>query len=218
MVRLPLILTVLVALAAAGIVSGIWTGRFGESASIKEAAAHFDRVPLHVGDWDGKVVEEDETVAGVVGPYSVRRYVNRTTGVMVSTLVNVDRPGPIFVNHTPLSCYPPNGWNLTSDPKRQFIPQGEGVPTADFWVAQFDKTEQSTPVYTRVYWSWTGDGHWQVPESPRLTFARYSLVYKLYVERRLAKQDEPLETDPVNDFIRVFVPELNKTLFKNPDS
>jgi hypothetical protein len=215
MIRIPLVVTVFVALVATGVVDGIRADRWGQQLDLREAAARFDRIPLTVGEWTGQPLQGDEAAEGIVGPTDMRRYVHRSTGTVLSVVVNVGRPGAIFVNHTPLDCYPPSGWNLSGEPKRHTVSSTEGAPSADFWVAQFDKAERAMPLYSRVYWSWSGDGHWQVPDSPRLTFARFSVIYKLYVVRLLAKPDEPLDEEPADEFIRLFVPELQKVLFRS---
>ena len=152
-------------------------------------------------------------ITQVIGPMALRHYVNRSTGGAVDLALSCGRHGPILVNHTPMDCYPPAGWEVVGQPKRLTIALPDGSPPAGFWVANFDKNERALPVHLRVYWSWTGDGHWQVPTQPRLTFARHRILYKLYVTRQLSRPDEPLDGDPAEDLIRRLVPQLQKELF-----
>ena len=49
-------------------------------------------------------------------------------------------------------------------------------------------------------------------------FAGARALFKLYVTRNIARDDEPIETDPSLDFLKAFIPELNKTLFDKPSS
>jgi Protein of unknown function (DUF3485) len=215
MIRLPLVLTVFVAVVGAGIVDGVWSDRWGHAADLDQAAARFDRIPLAVGDWEGKVVEDEELTTGLVGPIALRRYVNRSTGAAVNILLTCGRHGPLLVNHTPLDCYPMGGWTLVGQPARRTVSLGSEAENASFWVAGFDKTERAFPMHIRIYWAWSGDGHWQTPERPRLTFARFHVLYKLYVTRQLAKPDEPLEGDTAEEFMRSFLPQLQKECFQN---
>ena len=69
------------------------------------------------------------------------------------------------------------------------------------------------PLHYRVFWSRSGSGDWEAPDYPRVAFARYQRLYKVYVIRRLLKPEEPLEGDPAIRFIQVLLPELKKALF-----
>jgi hypothetical protein len=91
-----------------------------------------------------------------------------------------------------------------------------------FWVAQFHKASGGVPEIVEVYWSWTAGGDWQAAENPRLSFARKRVLYKLYVSRSVARpadsrpvQDSAggAEQAPVREFLKVFLPEVNRSLF-----
>src|SRR4051812_15976297 len=96
-----------VALAGTGYLHGRWTDRWGPSAAIDEAAAHFARLPLSFGTWEGRDItaDESETVYRSAGPKLVRRYVNRADGTSVGVLVTCGRPGGMIVEHNPRVCY-----------------------------------------------------------------------------------------------------------------
>ena len=63
-----------------------------------------------------------------------------------------------------------------------------------------------------IYWAWNGDGHWDAPDNPRWEYASNQALYKLYVVRRLASDDEAHEAEAAEDFIRQFVPEVERVL------
>ena len=50
-------------------------------------------------------------------------------------------------------------------------------------------------------------------DNPRWEYARHRFLYKLYVVRPLAKADESAADDPTPEFMRVFLPEVQKCLF-----
>jgi hypothetical protein len=117
--------------------------------------------------------------------------------------------------HTPLICYPGDGYELSGAPTK-FTAATEPGTQAEFWQALFARSEVGAPSYYRILWSWSVRGNWQAADSPRWTFARYPALFKLYVSRTLTKADEPIESDPMVSFIRVLVPELQKTVFSDP--
>ena len=64
----------------------------------------------------------------------------------------------------------------------------------------------------RIFWTWFGDGTWQAPDSPRLTFAHLPVLYKLYVVRELPPRPERLEQDPSLDLLQQLLPALASVL------
>jgi len=49
-----------------------------------------------------------------------------------------------------------------------------------------------------------------------LTFFREPALYKLNVSRKLVQAEEPVEDDPAVDFLKVYVPQLQKRVFAAP--
>jgi hypothetical protein len=211
--RLAVPITVFAVLVALGIFHGVWNDRWDKANDPAAVTAKLQRTPLSFADWDGQdeTATLPETPPGMIGPTAVRRYVNRKTGDVVLVYLTAGRPGPLLVNHQPTDCYPAFGYDLASGPTRFAVPLDAG--SAEFLVGQFNKTDGPVPSYLRVFWSFSGSGTWQVPGAPRLTFARYPTLYKLYVIRNLRKPNEPLEGDPANACIKALLPELEKTLF-----
>jgi hypothetical protein len=211
MFRLCLTSTVLALLIAGGIIHGVWTDRW--HGLEEERATRMDQLPMIIGDWDGRSESMETVPKEQRGSSMVRLYVNRQNGAAVSILLTYGATGPLCFNHTPLGCYPSNGYKLDGDESKFSLPEQDPLFPADFRVAKFSKTDSPVPQHVRVFWSWSGSGSWLAPESPRRTFAGYAGLYKLYVTREMASPGEPLEAEPIIEFIRVLVPELRKTLF-----
>jgi len=211
--RLAVPITVFATLLALGIFHGVWNDRRDKANDPAVVSAKLQRTPLTVADWDGQDESATlpETPPGMIGPTAVRRYVNRKNGDVLVVYLTAGQPGPLLVNHLPTDCYPGIGYNLASGPTRFAVPLDAG--SAEFNVGQFNKMDGPAPSYLRVFWSFSGSGSWQVPNSARLAFARYSTLYKMYVIHNLQNPNEPLDADPANRFIKAFVPELQKALF-----
>ena len=75
------------------------------------------------------------------------------------------------------------------------------------------KGESIEPDALRIFWSWSATGNWQAPDNPRLAFARHSVLFKLYIQHQLVSDADPNEEGRSDDFIRLFVEELNRLLF-----
>ena len=216
MVRLSINLIVFTTLIASGVIVGSWNNSRKQASDPGIIALRLKSIPFTIGEWRG---EEDESPHQVppedVGPLTIRRYVNHVRGTVVAILVSAGPPGAIFVNHTPTACYPGIGYSLSSPQARYSVPL-ESLPPAEFLVGRFSSTDGPVPKHLRIFWSWSGSGVWEVPAQGRLALARYPTVYKLYVIRRMLKPDERIEDDPSLEFIRLLVPELERSLFGTP--
>jgi hypothetical protein len=216
MMRLLQLVVAIAFLLASGLAHGLWTDRWGKSEQLEAAARKLADVPLTLGDWDGRALEmsaREQEVAEVVG-YAIRQFVNRRTGDVVTVLLVCGRPGPVAV-HTPDVCYPGAGFALAGAPQRYRDSHPTTSP-AEFFTASFTKHASTVPEHLRLFWSWSADGDWKVPDYPRWTFARYPALYKLYVVRQMRRADTPLEQDPCLEVLRLLLPELQKSLFANP--
>jgi hypothetical protein len=166
-----------------------------------------------VGDWEGEdqqLSEREVAAAGLTG-YVMRHYVNKETGVGLSVYVACGKPGPIAA-HRPEVCYGGAGNEQVTDTAHQNI-ELSGLPPADFFRADFRKSNAAFADRLRIYWSWSSDGEWVVSKTPTFTFARFPYLYKIYVIRPILSADEPVDQDPAIDFLRVFLPQLQEKLF-----
>jgi hypothetical protein len=201
----------LLVLVGTGAVHGLLTGRWEPADST--VAASLDRLPSTVGDWDGTTLDQElsDVLNTAPGTVLLRRYVNRTNGAVVTLFLTAGAPGPIVASHSPDSCYPGAGYNLLT-PIRKHAVMGPGDRRHEFRVADFGKTERAAPVFVRVYWSWSFDGTWQAPDSPRLAFAGRKRLYKMYLIRQMVREGESLENDPAVPFFQALAPELERAV------
>jgi Protein of unknown function (DUF3485) len=202
--------TVFVAFLMAGLVPGLWAGRWSGPAALDEADAWESRVPFAVGEWAGQDLEINprEREATQASGFLYRRYVNARTGGAVKLIVLAGRSGPIAV-HTPDVCYRGSGYDEVGTAVRYDIP---GALGNQLWVRRFQKAS-AAPIYVRVWYGWTAAGTWMAPDKERLAFAGLPRLYKMYVIRELTGVDEPLDGDPVSDFLRDLVSPLRAALF-----
>jgi hypothetical protein len=209
-------------LAGAGAVHGLLSDRW--SPGLPPTQGTLDQLPETIGDWVGSPAERasNELPGGTDGPQLLRHYVHRRAGVgdaagrmngaAVTVFLTVGRPGPIIASHSPESCYPGAGFTCVGEMAKHRISTRPDDGVQEFWVATFSKKERASPIHVRVFWSWSAGGNWQVPEYPRLEFARQPRLFKLYVIRQMLKEREPIEDDPIIHFIRAATPELEKVV------
>jgi hypothetical protein len=207
---------VFAAVLATGVAHGLLTDRWAAAAA--ETEVDLDRLPLSFDGWDGSTAEADleQLPRAGEGAKLLRRYVHRASGATVTVFLTRGATGPIVASHQPDSCYPGAGYCFAGPMTRRSVPVGPDARAHEFRVATFSKTERATPLHVRVYWSWTADGGWQVPDNPRLAFAGQRRLYKLYVIRQLVHDNDPLEGDPGAQFIQALIPELGKAFFAGP--
>jgi hypothetical protein len=191
-----------------GYLEGRWTHRWQPSRQLERAAGRLDKLPLHVGNWEGEEHQLDprQVAKGEISGYKMRHYTQRTTGKAVSMLLVCGRPGPMSL-HTPEVCYPGAGFRQQDEPRREKI-----AGTAEFWVARFHKPDAPDPEALRIYWGWTTGGTWKAPDHPRLAFASAPGLYKLYVIEPLHPLQEKQEY-LAPEFLKDLLPELERHLF-----
>jgi hypothetical protein len=148
---------------------------------------------------------------GEIAGSVARRYVHRSTEQEMLVMLVCGRPGPIAV-HTPDVCYQGAGYRMASDRTRQVVasPTGQPVP---FFKANFVKDTAPAKDELRIWWSWQGNGAWQIAAEPRFAFARCSVLYKLYLIYRVPPQDRSATGDPMPPFVQQLIAEMGRTVF-----
>jgi hypothetical protein len=205
-----------VILIAAGLVHGAWTNRWGPSPELAALATRFDCVPMKIGDWSGTPFElppNERAMAGAVACLA-RRYSNQGRGQTVTVLLLGGLPGDIST-HTPAVCYPGAGYTL-SDPSAFKRKAGEGDRQAEFQTAVATRGG-TRPSILRIFWSWNASKGWSTPDDARWQFAAEPALSKLYVIRETAGAVVDPASDPCNDFMDVFLPELERLVFSAPE-
>ena len=207
----------LAVLALTGLVHGLWTGRWHSSEDLQAAAASVERVPLTVGDWQGKPEATDAESfqqAGATG-YWMRRY--QRGGDLMTVILMSGRAGPLSV-HTPRDCYGGAGFEMVGSPTRYTVEDGVGGEAAEFWTARFRKPDAATGGQLQIYWTWKATDSWQAPDQPRWAFRGKAFLYKLYLIREAPDDAHRSETEYTQRFLLQMLPTLRRTLFSPPAS
>jgi hypothetical protein len=210
------IFTAVVLIVGAGLVNGAWTDRWGPSPALTALGSRFESVPMKIGDWTGTASElpaEDRAMAGAVACLA-RRYSDPRRGLSVTVLLLGGLPGKIST-HTPDVCYRGGGYNLDAPSgfRRRY---GQDDRTAEFRTMLATRAG-TNPSALRIFWSWNASAGWLAPDEPRWKFAPARALCKLYVIRETAGVVVDPEADPCNDFLSVFLPELDRLVFSKPN-
>jgi hypothetical protein len=168
-------------------------------------------VALELGDWQGEALTPGAEQPGGVAGCLQRCYVHRTNGSRVTVFLVCGRPGPVAI-HPPDACYRAGGYQVRA-PQTYVASLDSLTAPAEFRVAQMLKSKASDQTQLRIFWSWSATGAWQVPEDPRLAFARYPALFKIYLIREASSWTESFEGDPCVDLMRQLLPELQRVLF-----
>jgi hypothetical protein len=200
----------LAVLLSAGVVHGLWTERWSRSAELDAAVARLGRLPDDFAPWQSGPAEAPEglTEAGARG-FWTRQFRDKSSGEAVLVILMCGRPGQMAV-HRPEHCYQAAGYELVGPAQRVQVPLPEA--RAELWTALFRKEEADGPAQVRVYWTWFADSAWLAPDSPRLAFARYRALYKLYVIRTVTTPPAAPAADPCVALVRRLLPDLARLL------
>jgi exosortase len=209
------IFSAMLLIVGAGLVHGAWTNRWRPSPALAALGARFESIPMVIGDWNGTAFElpaEDRAMAGAVACLG-RRYSSPSRGVSVSVFLFSGLPG-IISAHTPDVCYPGAGYTLDSSSVFERR-DGQDKHRAQFRTALATRGG-TNPSVLRIFWGWHASEGWLAPDEPRWEFADARALCKLYVVRETAGAVVDPGADPCNDFLRVFLPELDRLVFSGP--
>ena len=213
-VRTGHLVVVLLVLGASGLVHGVSTNRWATLAPANKGLDLLHTMVEPVGDWTpAEILPDPETDDDPDKTRVLARRFRSTRGdrtVVVS--VTSGLPG-IVAAHTPEICYPGSGYKLKGSKKLQTVQLGGGK-TATFWTADFQKTTATGTETLRVRWAWTADGNWEAPNSPRWSFARVPVLYKVYVVHPVVEDEDLGKDDPYVNFISAFIPAINRHFAK----
>jgi Protein of unknown function (DUF3485) len=202
-------------IVGAGLVQGTWTNRWRPSPALAALSARVESVPMVIGDWNGTAFElpaQDRAMAGAVACLA-RRYSSPIRGVSVSVLLFGGLPGFIST-HTPDVCYPGAGYTLDA-PSVFRRREGSADRRAEFRTALATRGG-TNPSVLRIFWGWNASKGWLAPTEPRWEFSDAPALCKLYIVRETAGAGVDPGADPSNDFLSVFLPELDRLVFSAP--
>jgi hypothetical protein len=206
-------------LVGSGLVHGRLTDRWGTSSALAEAIVRLDRVPRSIGDWKGQdaKIDRKQIERAQIRGYLARKYRNERDGREIMILLVCGRPGPISV-HTPDVCYAGAGYEAGSPPVPGSV--ATGGHRTEFLTARFKKVDALVPETLDILWAWNARGDWQAPDNPRIGFASYQALFKVYLiaGRSGAAAVAPGEPTVDRDFAELILTELNRTLFGRDES
>jgi EpsI family protein len=210
--RYLLLAIVTVAIVASGALAGFVSGRWHEN---QRPSVPLEQLPLKFGDWQGEDQPLSEKVVKIAefDGSLLRRYENQRTRAVVHLLLAYGRPGPLAV-HTPAICYGGAGFDMSGGTTR-WTP--DNVPGGgEFFQTTFARSNSPTPEKLQVLWSWNKNGAWMVTDYPRWKFAGGPRIYKLYVSQEYLPRDKATDGAASREFLRDFLPELNKMVGQHP--
>jgi hypothetical protein len=206
MFRILCVTTALVTVIVTGLVHGYWTGRWETDSQREQLAMPLEQIAFQLGDWEGQDrVPASRAPEPMLG-YVHRSYKNRKTGAVVLMSLIYGRHGPVSI-HTPDVCYDASGFRVGE--VTRIKPPGS---TSELFTTEASKKRSDNQLVLRIFWSWNAGGRWQVTDNPRIDYARYPTLYKMYLVRELSAAGEPLEDDPCLDLLKVLMPEMEKIL------
>jgi hypothetical protein len=214
-------------IVASGVVHGMWTGRWN-SIDVSSVVAKLQAVPKKIGDWeavsDGTISQDSKDLAELEG-YVMQHYRNRRTGESVGMLLMCGKTGPVAV-HPPTACYAGQGYEQVGEVVTTLVEVPEVSPASAtdkqkspktnlhaFNRAQFHKPSFAQLNQPRIYWAWTANGDWQVPDRPRMAFAGQPILFKLYVTTDTQTPIAEDESTTEERFLREFIPAVTEQFF-----
>lgn len=199
-----------VMLLAAGVVHGVWSDRWNDGADLGAAVAQLERVPLTVGEWQGKRTEHvSDPRSGLAGSATFL-FQHKKSGKMVTVFLACGRPGPVSV-HTPDVCYAGAGFEV--ERAAPFSSSRPGLAGQSFFTARLVRKRATEQTAQRIFWAWHGARGWEVSDNPRVSFAGRGALFKMYVIREVTGPSESLENDPCVELMETLLPALEKTVF-----
>lgn len=235
-------LIAVVLLLGGGVVHGTWTHRWQKLDRTDGPESRLHRVPMSLDDWDGKdtpISDVEQKMAGLTN-YLQRTYTSRRTGDSVTVTLMCGPTGPIAV-HPPTACYQGAGYQQSGATRSAIlnVPTGssstretqDSTSVADhlghkglgpttlassrhvFAAADFFLPSHPEVAQPRIYWAWSADGVWQVPDSPRLEFAGQPTLFKLYVTFERPFDKDRSAASPAETLLKLLLPAIQQEVF-----
>jgi hypothetical protein len=214
MTRINSLILAVVVLLVGGVVHGLSSERWRSSQVLEDAAAHIDRVPMRIGDWQGRNEPDDDEEFDQAGArrHWTRIYTHDRTQQALRVILMCGRAGRMSV-HTPQMCYRGAGYEMPEDPMRFSI---DDKPSATFWTAMFTKPGVLGSDL-RLFWAWNVSGAWESAQNPRWQYRGQPFLYKLYVAHDLqGASDAGPARDAGAQFLHDFIPQVEQVLFPPP--
>jgi hypothetical protein len=149
---------------------------------LRIASEAVGKIPESFGRWRmtaSEPVDDDVVRMLQCRAHQSRVYVDDETGEKLSFILFVGPPGPL-VAHTPDICYSSAAFEIAENTESEVV-RGEGNQADTFNRIEF-RSKSVSGEKQEVYYGWRRPaGHWEAPESPRLSLAGSPLLYKVQV-------------------------------------
>lgn len=145
--------------------------------------------------------------------YLYRQYVDSRTGVTLTVLVSFGPAMQVFP-HSPIVCYPANGYSKRAGPVQRSVKVGDDGPgdRAVFSVLAYDRPGGGLEDLKEVYYTYWHDGQWDPDASEtKRRFYHRPAMFKIQVERPITS-DEINAGSPIEEFVAALVPEINRRI------
>jgi len=220
---IPIVVSVLLVVGVSS-----WQGHLSErwwprtNQELDDFVANLKNVPLQIGDWESEGNKpEDEAMRkqldrAMVRGEVIRTYRNSKTGEEINLFLVCGTSRRLF-EHTPMQCYPAQGYDMAEQPIEHPVPYAKGEKKAVFAMTTFSKEhDQENSSHLQVFWSFTGiNAKWQGPSTPKKEFGGTASLYKLYLVTIVQKEQWVTDptTSPCHYFAAELIPALEEVLF-----
>lgn len=214
MVKQLLPIAIAVALIAAGtLYQGNITERWSPQNSelLQTFTARLESVPPELEKWssvDTPLTEKEFAATNCTG-YVSRLYKHEPSGEEVSVYLVVGTARHITI-HTPDWCYVGAGYDMEGDSQPFNVEIGSQIH--EFTTATFRKEDTEGVHRLRIFWSYSDDGNWLGPSSPKGYFAGKPALCKVYLITSIDENDDVVDS-PSIEFAKAFLPILNQHMF-----
>jgi hypothetical protein len=205
---------ILIALHA--IPQGMWSRRWSQGDVTEEQkafAARLENIPTSLGDWDSvpmKVSDRELAASGSIGSFS-RTFQNRISPEKVVQVFIVCGSSYDVTMHTPDQCYVLSGFEEAESQEPYIIPSkvGEAFSTNRFKRGSTLDGAQ----HLRIFWSFSSDGEWVNPTTPKFSLMSAPALYKIYAITEVAGEATRASDSPAVPFLQELMPLLTSALF-----
>ena len=199
--------------AAAAVVHGHISGRWGANDQLVALGQRLNQFPGTTGNWTTH--ESPELSPEVRAMLQCTGYVNRVcvdeqTKAKVTAAVLLGPAGPISV-HTPEVCYSSREFELNQPPQKVRIQDASGEEN-EFWAMTF-QSNRVDKSFLRVYYAYSTDGNWVAADHPRFGYIGQPFLFKMQLAANLPMGADLKKEDPCPSFLKEFVPALRRHMF-----
>ncbi|QDV39617.1 exosortase-associated EpsI family protein [Tautonia plasticadhaerens] len=209
---------------ACAIVAASGAIRVNQESAFADAARSAEVAPFRMADlpprlgehWEqigeDQILEEETLQIAGCADYVLRNYIDNRTGVALTVLVAFGPADRVFP-HSPIVCFPANGFQSRGGPWRRQVDVGGSSPDGDrkvgFSALVYGKPGGGVEELREVYYSYWHDGTWSPDQSQNL-FRHRPAMFKIQVERPVVPGEARGDGSPIEGFLQDLVPEVER--------